>query len=199
MRRNQIALIVASLLVLPAAVFAQQPATSGPSSAPVGPPPAENVSYGYADVLRADPIYQRVIYREPEERCEDDVVYERVDSRAGGNTAGTVLGAIVGGAVGNQIGSGSGRVAATVGGAVVGGAVGNRAGGNRGGGYRGEEVRPGCRIVEVERENRELVGYEVEYRHKGDVYISRLNHDPGQRLQVRVAVSPVNEPALGER
>lgn len=192
MRPNQIALVVASLLVLPAAVLAQQPA-------PLGPPPAENVSYGYAEVLRADPIYQRVIYREPEERCEDDVVYERVEGRTGGNTAGTVLGAIIGGAVGNQIGSGSGRAAATVGGAVAGGVIGNRTGGNRGDVYRGEEVRPGCRVVEVERESRELVGYEVEYRHKGDVYISRLNHDPGQRLQVRVAVSPVDEPALGER
>lgn len=159
------------------------------------PPVVETVSYDYAEVLRADPIYQRVIYSEPEQHCDDEAVYQRVEPRRRGNGAGAVLGAIIGGAVGNQIGSGSGRVAATVGGAVVGGAIGNRAGQHDRDRYEPvEEVRPGCRIVEVERESRELIGYEVEYRHKGEVYISRLKNDPGHRLQVRVAISPVDEP-----
>lgn len=176
------------LTVIPAAAFAQ--AAPPPVETPPGPPPAENVSYTYADVLRADPIYRRVILREPEERCEDDVAYERVERRS--NTGGTVLGAIIGGAVGNQIGSGSGRAAATVGGAVVGGAIGSRAGANT---THTEVVRPGCRVVEVERESRELLGYDVEYRYKGEVYMARLNNDPGQRLRIRVAVSPVDEPS----
>lgn len=180
--RTSVLLIVAAL-AFPFATLAQQP------------PPAENVSYDFAEVLRADPIFQRVILREEEQRCDDEAVYERIESN-GGNRAGTVLGAIIGGVVGNQIGSGSGRVAATVGGAVVGGAIGNRSGEQQG--RVVEEVRPGCRIVEVERESRELIGYEVEYRHKGDVYISRMNHDPGNRLQIRVAITPVDEPATAQ-
>ena len=174
---------VALVLLLPAPLLAQQP------------PPAENVSYEFAEVLRAEPIYQRVILRETEERCGEEVVYERVGGRDG-NTGGAVLGAIVGGAVGNQIGSGSGRVIATVGGAAAGAAIGHRSGG--GSGEVVEEVRPGCQLVEVERESRELVGYEVEYRHKGEVFISRLNNDPGTRLQVRVAVTPIEEPVVPE-
>lgn len=188
--------IVLVLVLATPAIVAAQSETAVVRSAPL-PPPAENVNYDYAEVLRADPIYQRVIYREPEQRCEDDVVYERVEGRRG-NTGGAVLGAIIGGAIGNQIGSGSGRAAATAGGAIAGATIGSRAGTGPQDGRVVEAVRPGCRVVEVERESRELVGYEVEYRYKGEVYLSRLNHDPGSRLQVRVGITPVDEPALSE-
>lgn len=160
------------------------------------PDMVENVSYAYAQVLRVDPVYERVILSRPEERCEDEVVYERVDG--GNRAAGAVIGAVIGGVLGNQVGKGSGRRAATVAGAVAGGAI----GGNIGEGQArvtGEEVRPGCRLVEVEREERRLAGYDVEYRYKGDVYMSRLDHDPGDRLRIRVSVAPADEAYRGRR
>jgi len=157
---------------------------------------ADSVRYDYAQVLRADPIYERVVYTEPQDQCDDDSAYERIGPQrsSGGSTGGTILGAVVGGVLGNQIGKGDGRKAATVGGAVIGGVIGNRAG--RSGGsdsYGGEVVRPGCRTVAVEREEHNLIGYDVEYRYKGDVYVSRLERDPGSQVRVRVAVSPVEE------
>lgn len=156
----------------------------------------DNVRHDYAQVLRADPIYERVVYTEPQDQCDDDSEYERIGPQraSGGSAGGTILGAVVGGVLGNQIGKGDGRTAATVGGAVIGGVIGNRAGSGGGNdGYRGDVVRPGCRTVAVEREEHNLIGYDVEYRYKGDVYMSRLERDPGTQLRVRVAVSPVDE------
>lgn len=140
----------------------------------------ENVSYGYAQVLRADEVIETVRTRVPEERC-DDVEYRQSGKTAGG----TVIGAIVGAALGNQVGSGSGRKAATVAGAVAGGAIGHNVAKKR------EEAEArGCQIVEVEREERQVVGYDVEYMYKGEKYMSRLPYDPGNRLRIRVSVMP---------
>lgn len=186
---HRLALALSTLLPLAAAA---QPAPFASSA----PPPVENVSYAYAQVLRVDPVYERVIFSRPEERCDDAVAYERVEG--GNSTAGTVIGAVIGAAVGNQVGKGSGRRAATVAGAVAGGAVGRGVAQNQGG-TTGEVVRPGCRVVEVEREERRLAGYDVEYRYKGDVYMSRLDYDPGDRLRIRVAVAPADDARSGYR
>lgn len=140
----------------------------------------ENVSYGYAQVLRADEVYETVVTRTPEERCDE------VEVRQPGRTAGgTVIGAIVGAALGNQVGKGDGRRAATVAGAVVGGAVGHNIAQRR-----AEAEARGCRLVEVEREEQQVVGYDVEYMYKGEKYMSRLPYDPGNRLRIRVSVTP---------
>ncbi len=177
---------IALLGLLPFAAVAQPVPATGAT---------ENVSYAYAQVLRVDPVYERVILTRPEERCEEDVVYERVDG--GNRAAGTVIGAVIGGVVGNQIGKGSGRRAATVAGAIAGGAIGGNVGEAQG--ANGREVRPGCRLVEVEREERRLAGYDVEYRYKGDVYMSRLDHDPGDRLRIRVSVAPAADDYRSQR
>ena len=152
----------------------------------------ENVSYSYADVLRVDPVYHTTYVREPREECFDEPVTYR--ERSGGDpTGGTVLGAIIGGAIGNKVGKGDGRKAATVAGAIVGGSIGRDIDKNNGSGpdrvYSGS--RENCRIVEVESERREISGYDVEYRYRGDMYMSRLSFDPGRRLRIRVAISPV--------
>lgn len=57
-----------------------------------------------------------------------------------------------------------------------------------------ERARPAngsCRMVPVEREFRRPIGYEVDYVHKGVKYRSRLPFDPGNRVRVRVSVTPV--------
>jgi uncharacterized protein YcfJ len=145
-------------------------------------PMPENVSYGYAQVLRADEVVEVQRTRTSEERC-DGVEYRQ----SGQTTGGTVIGAIVGAALGNQVGKGDGRKAATVAGAVAGGVVGNNIARNR---VDGQPNRGGCRLVEVEREDPVVVGYDVEYMYKGDKYVSRLPYDPGNRLRIRVSVVP---------
>ena len=52
-----------------------------------------------------------------------------------------------------------------------------------------------CDLVQVEREFRRAIAYDVDYVYKGAKYRSRLPHDPGNHLRVRVSVTPVVGPA----
>jgi uncharacterized protein YcfJ len=141
-----------------------------------------NVVYGYAQVLRVSAVYTSQRVSTPDPRCE---------RRGGaGSTGGTVAGAVVGGALGNQVGKGNGRSAATVAGAVLGGALGHR--------VAAGAVPEGCRNGEMERIERRIAGYDVEFQFQGQTYMSRLPVDPGNRLRVRVTVTP-DDPALGIR
>lgn len=51
-----------------------------------------------------------------------------------------------------------------------------------------------CRPVPVEREFRRPIAYDVDYVYKGSRFRSRLPEDPGNKLKVRVAVTPVVSP-----
>jgi uncharacterized protein YcfJ len=181
-----------TVLLLPALTpaFAQ----SGPDALqdgyrPAGPeaypmqeplPELENVSHGYAQVLRADEVVEIRRVLVPQEQCEPE---PEPPKRV--NTGGAVIGAILGAALGNQVGDGDGRRAATAVGAVAGGVIGSNIARNR---ELDEAGR--CEVVQVEQEQSVVVGYDVEYMYKGDKYLSRLPYDPGNRLRVRVSVTP---------
>ena len=49
-----------------------------------------------------------------------------------------------------------------------------------------------CRDVDSSVEERRVVGYDVEYRYRGETYMSRLSYDPGERIRVRVSVTPAD-------
>ncbi|MBS3958142.1 MAG: glycine zipper 2TM domain-containing protein [Xanthomonadaceae bacterium] len=169
--------VLIALSLLPLAALAQSGERHGGSFASG----AENVSYGYAQVTRVDPVYETVRTIVPEERCDVP------PGRAADPTGGTVVGALVGAALGNQVGKGDGRDAATVAGAVIGGAIGRNVARNE------AALHPGCRIVEVEREQRRVAGYDVEYVHQGRTFMSRMPYDPGDRVRLRISVQPVAE------
>lgn len=164
--------LIASLFLAMAMSATAQP--YGPSN--------EGVSYGYASVLRVTPVYEdnRTVDQQP---CDDGNYRQRHKNTTGG----TVLGAIVGGALGNQVGKGDGRKAATIAGAVAGGAIGHNIAKNSNNGY--SESGP----CGVERPERRLAGYDVEYNYKGDVYVARMAYDPGNRIRVRVSVLPADD------
>ena len=48
-----------------------------------------------------------------------------------------------------------------------------------------------CRMVPVEREFRRPIAYDVDYDYKGLKFRSRLPDDPGNRLRIRIGVTPV--------
>ncbi len=146
----------------------------------------DNAHYGWADVLRADPVQGVTRTNVPQQQCYDQQVVQR---DRGNSAAGTVLGAVIGGVLGHTVGKGDGRTAATVVGAVAGGAVGNRVS-DHGGDYATTQTR--CREVDTVSEQRRIIGYDVEYRYRGEVYMSRLSYDPGERLRVRVRVDPAD-------
>jgi uncharacterized protein YcfJ len=157
-----------------------------PPGAPGPAGPDENAHYGWADVLRADPVQGVVRTTVPQQQCYNQQV---VQHDPGNSAVGTVLGAVVGGVLGSTVGKGGGRVAATVGGAVVGGAVGNHVS-DQGGDYTTNQTN--CQQVNTVSDQRRIIGYDVEYRYRGEVYTSRLNYDPGERLRVRVQVLPAD-------
>ena len=47
-----------------------------------------------------------------------------------------------------------------------------------------------CHLVAIAREFRRPIAFDVDYMYKGMKYRSRLASDPGNRLQVRVSVTP---------
>ncbi|WMJ69846.1 hypothetical protein [Stenotrophomonas sp. 24(2023)] len=47
-----------------------------------------------------------------------------------------------------------------------------------------------CKIVPVGREFRRPIAYDVDYVYKGTKYRSRLPEDPGNRLKIRVSITP---------
>jgi uncharacterized protein YcfJ len=51
-------------------------------------------------------------------------------------------------------------------------------------------VDPNCRAVPVEREFRRPIAYDVDYVYKGAKFRSRLPDDPGNRLRIRIAITP---------
>ncbi|MEX1826592.1 glycine zipper 2TM domain-containing protein [Luteibacter sp. CQ10] len=183
-------------LLIPAlflAVFATGAFAQDGRYGPPGPPPGaagpdDNTHFGWADVLRVDPVYGVSRVETPRQECYDQPVVRR--ESGGSSTAGTILGAVVGGVLGNTVGKGDGRKAATVAGALAGGVVGNNVSRGDDRTYEGTETR--CRDVSTVSEQRRIAGYDVEYRYRGEVYVSRLNYDPGERLRVRVSVSPAD-------
>lgn len=148
---------------------------------------AGSVHYAWANVTRVNPIYRDVQVSDATQQCYQQPVVRR---ESGNSTAGTLLGAVVGGVLGSTVGKGDGRRAATVAGAVAGGAVGNRAASG------GDRVEQGsvtrCQPVQDVSTERRIVGYNVEYRYRGQTYMSRMDYDPGERLRVRVSVRPAD-------
>jgi uncharacterized protein YcfJ len=170
-------------------------------------------SLAYADsfgdrarVTSVRPVHERIPVAREECYNETQRVYEeRRVTRSDTGAAigpGTVLGAVVGGVIGHQFGNSSGgRDRGTAAGAIVGGLVGNqvdRDRGNAGPGSTTEVERvpvdrnvERCRTVNEVREA--TLGYDVEYEVLGRRFMTRMPHDPGRFVRVRVDVQPVVE------
>lgn len=182
---------------------------------------ARNDVYDYAKVVRVDPILRSGYRSEPvQQQCRyrdaDDVYaggYEEEEDRyrgyedrgygtgatPGGRTIATVLGGIAGAVLGSQVGGGSGQVVGTAVGTMVGGAAGRSI-------YEGNQrqrtvaqrgqVRV-CEPVAVSGrdayEDERVEGYDVAYEYAGRTFHTRTDHHPGDRIRVRVDVTPVDD------
>ena len=47
-----------------------------------------------------------------------------------------------------------------------------------------------CRMAPVVREYRRAIAYDVDYSYKGSKFRTRMDRDPGNRLRVRVSITP---------
>ncbi len=156
--------------------------------------------YRWARVVEVVPIHVRESVPAYREECWQEPVREVYEPgyyhRPRHARSGPIFGAIVGGLVGNQIGSGGGRTAATVAGAALGHALAVDAqhGGHRYSPPRSRVVhREVCRPVPTPAYSRRayIEGYDVAYEYDGRIYRTRTDHDPGDRIRVRVDVRPV--------
>jgi uncharacterized protein YcfJ len=150
----------------------------------VGSRPEQEIVY--APVVDVQPVVRRVRVEVPVEHCWDEVVY-RARPRRGARGA-TIAGGLIGGLVGNQFGSGSGKTAATVAGGLLGaGIAGDVA--RRGGGYEERVTR--CETGYDLRWEEHVQGYDVTYRYRGRRFTTRTREHPGERIALRLAVTPL--------
>lgn len=143
----------------------------------------------YAQVVSVDPVRQSV--NNPKQVCHDETVTHTAPPKDQHRIAGTAIGAIVGGLVGNQVGGGKGRQLATVAGAVGGGYAGNRIEASHQHGQVTSTVERRCSTVD--NTSSRIVGYDVRYVYNGVTRTVRMDHDPGDRVQVQEGVTAVSD------
>jgi uncharacterized protein YcfJ len=154
-------------------------------------------AYDYARVIDVQPLTTRVRVTTPQRACWDET---RTDERSYGASplphtvaGGAILGGIVGAVLGHQIGHGQGRDAATAAGAVIGAAVGGKQAQRRAG-YSSapphEYTVQRCETRYQESWEERTDGYRVTYVYNGRRQVTEMPNRPGERIRVRVDVSP---------
>jgi uncharacterized protein YcfJ len=143
----------------------------------------------WADVIQAVPVRQQVRIPVEERNCWDEEVYHEVAARRSATPR--IFGAILGGVIGNQFGGGSGRDLMTVAGAALGSSVAadqqRKQNPDRYYATTQRRCSTGTRWQTEER----IIGWDVTYEYQGEVYQARLQDAPGDRIRIRVAVTPV--------
>ncbi len=96
--------------------------------------------------------------------------------------------------VGNQIGHGRGKDVARVAGALIGGAIGHNVSVDRQRQLGGAPLRTDERCEVRYRDSfvERIDGYDVTYEYAGREYVTRMPYDPGERIRVRVDVTPAD-------
>lgn len=144
----------------------------------------------YGKVTHVEPIVRYVEVSTPRQECwQEEVARTRPGSS---DTAPVLMGGILGGVAGHQFGKGRGKDVATVAGALLGLHLGKE--------YHRENGRPAettygyenrCRTVNERHTEERIDGYRVTYTYAGQTYHTRMPHDPGKRIPLRVSVSPI--------
>ncbi|MCI0749916.1 MAG: glycine zipper 2TM domain-containing protein, partial [Nevskiales bacterium] len=99
-----------------------------------------------------------------------------------------LVGGIIGGVIGHQFGKGHGQDAATIAGALIGASHAGR--------HHGRHVvertayATTCQTVHTVRYEERIEGYDVTYTYRGQIYHAQMSYDPGQRVRIRVEVTP---------
>jgi len=152
--------------------------------------------YDYAKVVDVQPLTTRVRVSTPQRECWDEKRTE-----AGGYAPGphgpqvagsTLLGATIGAVLGHNIAHGHNRNEAAIAGAIVGGAIGHQQGMNRYGQQlpAREYTVQRCETRYHDEYQERIDGYRVTYLYHGRRQVTQLPYRPGERIRVRVDVSP---------
>jgi len=195
-KQVMIALTAALMVSVSSGVMAghhdEQPAPHGVQQAPHGGQQAQyggqQQRYDYARVTNVEPIYRTVRINAPRQECWDE---ERTTYNQGYQSGTpTIIGGLIGGAIGNQFGKGHGKDVATIAGALLGGSIArDQQNKNHGGGHATTRYETACRTVNDYQTEERIEGYQVSYKYRGQIYTSRMNREPGDRVRVQVQVS----------
>lgn len=142
----------------------------------------------YAKVTSVTPV--RESSQVPKQVCHDEVVAQTAPPKDEHQLIGTAIGAVAGGLLGNQVGGGKGKTLATVAGAVGGGIAGNRIEASRQRAKQTSDVKQVCETVQADGPS-QIVGYDVSYVYNGVTRTVRMDHDPGDRVEIQENVSAV--------
>lgn len=159
------------------------------ASADAGASASADAGVKYAKVVSVDPVRSTV--NNPKQVCHDETVTHTEPPKDQHQIAGTAIGAVVGGLLGNQVGGGKGRTLATVAGAVGGGYAGNRIQASHQHAQVSTSVERKCDTVN--NTSNKIVGYDVRYEYNGVTRTVRMDHDPGDRVQVQEGVTAVSD------
>jgi len=190
-RKIAVSLVAAAIAASSAGAFAQDRYDQGPNDR------YDESAYDYARVVDVEPLTTRVRVSTPQRECWDE---RRVENPPYANSplprsgaGGAVLGAIVGGVIGHQFGHGQGRDAATAAGAVIGSAVGYTQAQKRAA-YASQPAREytvqRCETRYRDEWQERTDGYRVTYVYNGRRQVTEMANRPGDRIRVRVDVSP---------
>lgn len=143
----------------------------------------------YAQVVSVEPVRQST--SDPRKVCHDQVVTHTAPPRDQHRIAGTAIGAVAGGLLGHMVGGGRGNTLTTVAGAVGGGYAGNRIEASHQQGQVTQTVERRCDTVD--NASSKVVAFDVRYVYNGVTRSVRMDHDPGDRVQVQEGVTAVSD------
>ncbi len=141
----------------------------------------------YATVVSSTPIKKTTNH--PTQNCHDVITTHHKPAKDTHQIAGTAIGAVIGGVLGHQVGGGKGKTLATVAGAVGGGYAGKKVQEHEQNNNTYTSTQRQCSTVN--HRSTTVVGYKVTYKYNGTTHTTRMDHDPGDRIQVKSGVSPV--------
>lgn len=148
-------------------------------------------SVDYARVVDTRPIYQRIATEVPQQSCEYQTVSYREPGKSDSYT-GTIVGGLIGAAVGHELGhSRRNKDVGAVAGGLLGASIGRDVSRSRSGTthYRDEQV---CHTTYRREYTEQLMGYDVTYKYRGQLYQTRTDHHPGKTIPVDVHVRHVH-------
>lgn len=144
--------------------------------------------YDYAKVIAVSPIYRMVEVAVPRESCWQEQEQRPVRRQVRSDNAEKMLvGGLIGGVIGHHLGQGDDRDIATIAGTLIGAAVGHDQGTTQG--QTREyyvENSTHCRTDTDYRTEQQLDGYQVTYRYRGELYDTRMDQPPGDRIRIPV-------------
>lgn len=160
----------------------------------------DKTQYDYAKVVDVQPVIETVRIPEDRQVCVEQPVQRRVAEHRSPGPA--IFGAIVGGVIGNQLSRGHGRhhghgrrgnnrEAATFAGALLGSAVASEVQYSKYPAKYYTENAQLCRTETSWRSEERVIAWDVSWKYRGQIYHSRMDEPPGDRIRVTVNVNPV--------